>query len=166
MGKPFRLVTLEPTEQQTQDAILRLLAIHPAVAWAHRFNSGAHVIDDAAVSKAALLDRYIPKLYATKHQPIVFMGILRSFFSQYYEIKAGKPRFIRYAFPGCSDILGQLTNGAFLAIEVKTRTTTTTEEQQAFIDTVNAAGGLGLVARGADEVKASLDCFIPHRRTA
>ena len=35
--------------------------------------------------------------------------------------KAGKPtrRFIRYAFTGCADLLGQLTTGQFLAIECK-----------------------------------------------
>jgi hypothetical protein len=34
----------------------------------------------------------------------------------------GKPvrRFVRYGFPGCSDILGQLTDGRLLAIEPRT----------------------------------------------
>ena len=31
-------------------------------------------------------------------------------------------RFIQYAFKGCSDIFGQLIDGRFLAVEVKTRT--------------------------------------------
>lgn len=75
----------------------------------------------------------------------------------------GKPtrRFVRFAFPGCSDILGQLTSGHFLAVEVKRPSTKPTPEQAAFLAQVNRAGGLGLIARSVDDVQAALNRFEP-----
>jgi hypothetical protein len=71
-------------------------------------------------------------------------------------------RFIRYAFPGCADILGQLVDGRFLAVEVKTRLGKATKEQQAFIASVNGARGLGVIARSVDDVKVALDAVLAH----
>jgi hypothetical protein len=130
MSKPFRLKTIEPTEAQIQDAILRLLAIHPDVAWAKRFNTGSHVVEGTT--------------------------------------KAGRKtrRFIRYAFLGCSDILGQLADGRFLAIECKRRGNKPTDEQSAFLETVNAAGGLALVARSTDDVTVALAVATHKKETS
>jgi len=86
----------DPTEHDIQTAILRYLAVDGRVAWAERFNTGAHVIETPTA--AGHMSR----------------------------------RFIRYAFPGCADILGQLCDGRFLAVEVKTRTGRATREQAAF----------------------------------
>ena len=66
-------------EHAIQDTVLRYLALERRVAWAHRFNTGAQVVDSPGKRR----------------------------------------RFIRYAFPGCADILGQLTDGRLLAVEVK-----------------------------------------------
>ena len=71
----------------------------------------------------------------------------------------GKRRFVRFAFKGCSDLLGQLASGHFLAIECKTRIGRLTPEQRAFLDRVTAAGGLGIVARSVDDVKTAIDRF-------
>lgn len=75
----------------------------------------------------------------------------------------GRParRFIRFAFPGCADILGQLASGHFLAVEVKRPSTGPTDEQAAFLAQVNAAGGLALIAHSIDDVQAALDRFAP-----
>lgn len=56
-----------------------------------------------------------------------------------------------YHLRGVSDILG-IWQGKFLAIEVKTKTGRVSPEQAAYLDTVNAKGGIGLVARSLDEV--------------
>ena len=69
-----------------------------------------------------------------------------------YEDDHGKTRWVRYGWVGCSDILGMLTNGRFLAIECKSRTGRLSPEQSAFLDAVNAGGGLGIVARSVDDV--------------
>ena len=54
---------------------------------------------------------------------------------------------------GVSDIIGCIPKtGRFLAIEVKRPGGKPTQEQQQFIDTINAAGGLAFVARSVDEV--------------
>jgi hypothetical protein len=68
-------------------------------------------------------------------------------------------RFIRYAFPGCSDILGQLIDGTFLAVEIKVKTDTLSDEQTAFLITVNKNGGLGFVANGIEDAQAALNAY-------
>ncbi|MBK1732771.1 hypothetical protein [Thiococcus pfennigii] len=70
-------------------------------------------------------------------------------------------RFIRYAFPGCSDVLGQLVSGHFLAVECKTRSGRPTREQAAFLERVARAGGLSILARSVEDVREALDAF--HR---
>ena len=114
-----RRYTRKP-EAALQAAILRLLDLSPQVAWAHRFNTGAHLL----VSQDA----------------------------------QGRPtrRFVRYAFPGCADILGQLIDGRLLAIEVKAPRGRMTLEQGVFLITVNTAGGLGITARALEDVQDAL----------
>ena len=71
----------------------------------------------------------------------------------------GKPkrRFIRYAFPGCADLLGQLRDGRFLAVEVKTRTGRVSPAQEAFLATVARHGGVAVLARSIEDVRRTLD---------
>ena len=66
-------------------------------------------------------------------------------------------RYIRYAFPGCSDILGQLTDGRFLAVEVKAKGNKATDEQAAFLAKVATAGGVAILAYSIDDVQAALE---------
>lgn len=66
-------------------------------------------------------------------------------------------RFVRFAFPGCSDILGQLVDGRLLAIEVKTRTGRVRPAQTAFLATVNANAGVAGIACGIADVIVLLD---------
>jgi hypothetical protein len=68
-----------------------------------------------------------------------------------------KRRFIRYAFPGCADLLGQLRDGRFLAVEVKTPTGRLSGTQQAFLATVSRHGGVALVARSLEDLRQQLD---------
>ena len=68
-----------------------------------------------------------------------------------------KRRFIRYAFPGCSDLLGQLRDGRFLAVEVKTRTGRVSAAQRAFLATVERHGGVAILARSVEDVSRMLD---------
>ncbi len=70
-------------------------------------------------------------------------------------------RMIRFAFPGCSDLLGQLRDGRFLAVEVKTPRGRISPAQRAFLERVNANGGVGLVARSLDELIPQLDAVHP-----
>lgn len=72
----------------------------------------------------------------------------------------GKPRdrFIRFGQKGISDILGVMSDGRFLAIEVKTpaRRKQVSIWQKDFIDRVNKAGGFAFVATSLEEVELKL----------
>ncbi len=61
-------------------------------------------------------------------------------------------RFIRYGFRGCSDIIGQLKDGRFLAVECKAPCGKLSEDQAAFLEQVRKHGGVAIVARSADTV--------------
>lgn len=65
-------------------------------------------------------------------------------------------RFVRFGFPGCPDVLGQLRDGRVLAIEVKSSTGRLRPEQALFLNRVNEAGGLGFVARDCNDVLREL----------
>ncbi|MBP8283312.1 MAG: VRR-NUC domain-containing protein [Chromatiaceae bacterium] len=69
----------------------------------------------------------------------------------------GKDRFVRFGFPGCSDILGQLTDGRLLAIEVKSHTGRASEAQAAFLDLVATHGGVAVLARSLDDLTPFLE---------
>ena len=69
-------------------------------------------------------------------------------------VPGGKDRFIRYGFPGCADIIGQLKDGRFLAIEVKSPIGRVTDQQQKFLNRVADNKGVSLIARSVDDVMA------------
>ena len=70
--------------------------------------------------------------------------------------KGGASQFLRFGFPGCPDVLGQLRTGQVLAVECKRPSGKTTDEQAAFLRLVADHGGVALVARSADDVVAAL----------
>lgn len=66
-------------------------------------------------------------------------------------------RFIRFGPKGGADILGVLPpDGRFLALEVKRPGRHATQEQQAFLDWVDAAGGIGEVVTSIQDVRLVL----------
>ena len=124
--KPLKLTRPEPTEAIVQSSILKALALHPAVAWHGRFNSGASTVGEG---KAL--------------------------------------RFVRYnTVAGCSDILGQLIDGRFLAIEVKRPSGKVTPDQAVFLAKVQKNGGVAFVARSVDEAWKVLDGVMRDRNSA
>lgn len=66
-------------------------------------------------------------------------------------------RFMRFGVKGCSDIIGQMQDGRFLAIECKSAEGRCTREQQAFLDRVKRHGGIAGVARSIDDVDDILE---------
>lgn len=64
----------------------------------------------------------------------------------------GRDRFLRFGFPGCPDILGQMTDGRLLAIEVKSPSGRATEAQAAFLALVAKNKGVSLIARSVDDI--------------
>lgn len=64
---------------------------------------------------------------------------------------------VRFGFVGCSDLIGQLTDGRFLAIECKADKGILSDEQKTFLDRVNRHNGLAGVVRSIDEAEALLN---------
>ena len=69
--------------------------------------------------------------------------------------KLGK-RFVRFGFPGCPDVLGQLHDGRLLAVEVKGPRGRLRPEQKVVLTRVADAGGVAFVARSLRDVVAAL----------
>ena len=91
-------------------------------------------------------------LRALKHHPAVAWAERQNTGAA----KVGK-RFIRFGWRGCSDILGQLRDGRFLAVEVKAPKGRLRPEQAVFLERVRAAGGLAFVARNCREAIDAMD---------
>ena len=69
----------------------------------------------------------------------------------------GTEQWIRFGFPGCSDILGQLRDGRLLAIEAKRPGGRVSAEQKAFLERASRHGALAFVARSSAEALGMLD---------
>ena len=65
-------------------------------------------------------------------------------------------RFVRFGWPGCPDLLGQMVDGRFLAVEVKAPDGKLRPEQAAFIALVRMHGGVAFVARNLADVRREL----------
>lgn len=72
----------------------------------------------------------------------------------------GRRRFVRFHdIAGCSDLIGILNDGRWLAVECKRPSTRNeaTDAQLAFLETIKRAGGIAFVAAAADEARQRLD---------
>lgn len=65
-------------------------------------------------------------------------------------------RFIRFGWPGCPDVLGQLRDGRLLGVEVKSQTGRLRPEQSIFLERIRGAGGMAFVARDCRDVLREL----------
>lgn len=62
-------------------------------------------------------------------------------------------RFIRFGFPGCPDILGQMKDGRLIGVEVKRPDGGCLSSEQAeFLSLVRSCGGVAFVARNCRDV--------------
>lgn len=65
-------------------------------------------------------------------------------------------RFIRFGWPGCPDVLGQLKDGRLLGVEVKAPRGRLRPEQAQFLDCIRRARGVAFVARDCRDVHREL----------
>lgn len=65
-------------------------------------------------------------------------------------------RFIRFGFTGCPDVLGMLTDGRLLGVEVKGPTGKLRTEQAFMLERIAGAGGVAFVARDCRDVLREL----------
>ena len=66
-------------------------------------------------------------------------------------------RFVRFGWPGCPDVLGQLRDGRLLGCEVKGPAGKLRPEQAVFLDRIRAAGGVAFIARDCHDVLRALN---------
>lgn len=66
-------------------------------------------------------------------------------------------RFVRFGWPGCPDVLGQLKDGRLLGVEVKGPAGRVRPEQAVFIGRIRDAGGVAFVARDCRDVSRELE---------
>jgi hypothetical protein len=66
-------------------------------------------------------------------------------------------QFMRWGFPGCPDVIGQLRGGRVLLMEIKSATGRVRPEQQAFLEKAIAAGACGGIVRNVDDALALLN---------
>ena len=100
-------------EQGVLNAVLKVLRMHPRVAWVARINTGA--------------------------------------------FKDSRGQFVRFGFPGCPDVLGQMRDGRILMIEVKAAKGRLTDEQEFMLAKVRANGGVSGVARSIEDALAIVE---------
>lgn len=65
-------------------------------------------------------------------------------------------RFVRFGWPGCPEVLGQLKDGRLLGVEVKGPTGKLRPAQVVFLDRVRAANGVAFMARDLRDVRREL----------
>ena len=66
-------------------------------------------------------------------------------------------RFVRFGWPGCPDVLGQLKDGRLLGVEVKAKAGRLRTEQAVFLERIRCAGGVAFVARDLRDVCEQLN---------
>jgi hypothetical protein len=66
-------------------------------------------------------------------------------------VRIGK-RFVRFGWPGCPDLLGQLKDGRLLGVEVKAPKGKLRPEQAVFLEQIRSAGGVAFMARDCRDV--------------
>jgi len=72
-------------------------------------------------------------------------------------------RFVRFGWPGCSDLLGQLRDGRLLAVECKAPKGRLQAEQQEFLALVRRFGGVAFLARDCRDVLRELSADAAHK---
>lgn len=69
-------------------------------------------------------------------------------------------RWVNFAFPGCSDIIGQTRTGLFFACEVKRPGECCTPAQIKFLRDVNQNKGIAIVASGTEKLTQVLNDMV------
>lgn len=71
-------------------------------------------------------------------------------------VRIGPGRFMHFGKKGSADILGCLSGGRFLAVEVKAPGGRLSPEQRQFLDDVKTLGGLAVMVRDWRDLDAAL----------
>ena len=125
-------------ERDISGPVKKLLQMHRNVALAARINTGSGYL----VPYAVMAD-----IMSSVGGEAVFVA------------RFGKPRWMEFGTPGCSDYLGLLRDGRMLALEVKGQKyvpSQVSDEQRSFLAVVNECGGLGFVGSDLARIESIL----------
>jgi hypothetical protein len=90
------------------------------------------------------------------HPGVAWVERLNSGAGQIAFADGGKSQWMRFAWRGAPDLIGQLTDGRILCVECKRPSGRLRPDQEAFLNTVRCQGGVAFVARSQDDVTREL----------
>lgn len=105
------------------------------------------VIPEKAIENHILRWLSLNGIFAWKNQSVGIFDPVKKIYR-----KSNNP----YHIKGVSDIIGILSDGRFLAIEVKSKTGKPSPEQINFIKQINDSGGKAFIARSLEDVQEEL----------
>lgn len=105
------------------------------------------VIPEKAIENGILRWLSLNGIFAWKNQSVGIFDPVKKIYR-----KSNNP----YHIKGVSDIIGILSDGRFLAIEVKSKTGKPSPEQINFIKQINDSGGKAFIARSLEDVQEEL----------
>ena len=105
-------------------------------------------------SEAVVLSAVLKRLRL--HPKVAWVERLNSGAGQIAFADGGKSQWMRFAWRGAPDLIGQLVDGRILCCEVKRPSGRLRPDQEAFLNTVRCQGGCAFVARSIDDVEAFL----------
>ncbi len=94
--------------------------------------------------------------YLRLRKDVAWVERLNSGAGQLQFADGGASRWMRFAWRGAPDLIGQLTDGRILCVECKRPSGRLRPDQEAFLNTVRCQGGVAFVARSVDDVKEHL----------
>jgi hypothetical protein len=90
------------------------------------------------------------------HPRVAWVERLNSGAGQIAFADGAKSQWMRFAWRGAPDLLGQMVDGRILCVEAKRPSGRLRPDQEAFLNVVRCQGGVAFVARSVDDVKEQL----------
>ena len=100
--------------------------------------------------------RAVLKYLRLRKDRVAWVERLNSGAGQLAFADGARSQWMRFAWRGAPDLIGQLTDGRILCVEVKAPSGRLRPDQEMFLATVKKQGGVAFVARSVDDVKEQL----------
>lgn len=100
--------------------------------------------------------RAVLKYLRLRKDRVAWVERLNSGAGQLAFADGARSQWMRFAWRGAPDLIGQLTDGRILCIECKAPSGRLRPDQELFLATVRNQGGVAFVARSVDDCKEQL----------
>jgi hypothetical protein len=101
----------------------------------------------------AIVMRAVLKYLRLRKDRVAWVERLNSGAGQLAFADGARSQWMRFAWRGAPDLIGQLTDGRILCIECKAPSGRLRPDQEAFLNVVRCQGGCAFVARSVDDCK-------------